>query len=94
MARGGPGPLTSLGRPVDSVVVAGRDFGRLRSSSSGGTLAVQVRLARVGCLSRHSFAVSGGETPEEVIMNWAEFQRERVIIGHAEYQITTKAGAP
>ena len=29
-----------------------------------------------------------------MIMNWAEFQRERVIIGHAEYQITTKAGAP
>jgi hypothetical protein len=28
-----------------------------------------------------------------VIMNWAELHRERVIIGHAEYHITTKAGA-
>jgi len=27
-------------------------------------------------------------------MNWAELHRARVIIGHAEYHITTKAGAP
>jgi hypothetical protein len=94
MARDGPGPLTSLGRPVDSVVVAGLDFARPRSSSSGGTVSVQGRLGRVGCLSRRSFAASEEKRPEEMIMNWAEFHRERVIIGDAEYHVATKAGAP
>ena len=32
--------------------------------------------------------------PEEVIMSSAAFHRERVIIGDAEYHITTKVGAP
>jgi hypothetical protein len=32
--------------------------------------------------------------PEEMIMNWAEFHRERVMIGDAEYHVATKAGAP
>jgi hypothetical protein len=53
-----------------------------------GTPAVLGRLARVGCLSPTLFAVWRQETPEKVIMNSAEFHRERVIIGNAEYHIT------